>query len=295
MLGRTVGAEIQGGTDPLAGVRPLIAQAPETLVNLECVVSEEGASRLGKTYDFRAPLEAVRVLTGAGISAVSLANNHANDFGTTALLDSISRLKAGDVFPIGAAATTADAYAPHFFSTRAGIRGAIIALDDTDARAPEIATARDLERVAAALAKARSEASFVFAFVHWGDENTSHVTERQRELARWLIDHGADAVAGSHPHRVQGADSYHGRPIVYSLGNLVFDGAPGLPGWNHGQLLEFNLATGRPTFQLVPVELDARGFPSLVETSENQEREKSFATAGAAFSRSRVQGASKNR
>jgi hypothetical protein len=272
MLGRTIGAEIQRGTDPLAGVRPLIAHSQQTLVNLECVLSEQGALRPGKPYNLRAPLDTVRVLAGAGISTVSLANNHANDFGTTALLDSITRLKEGNVFPIGAAETTANAYAPHFFSTRTGTTGAIIALDDTDAGAPEIATARDTERVSAALAKARSEASFVFAFVHWGDENTSRVTERQRELARWLIDHGADAVAGSHPHCVQGADSYHGRPIIYSLGNLVFDGAPSLPGWNHGQLLEFNLATGGPIFRLVPVELDARGFPQIAEHEMIKER-----------------------
>ncbi len=295
MLGRTIGAEIERGIDPLERVRPLLAHAPETLVNLECVVSEEGESRPGKHYNLRAPLDAVRVLTAAGISTVSLANNHASDFGTTALLDSISRLKAGDVSPIGAGETPVNAYAPHFFTTRTGTRGAVIALDDTGEHTPEIATARNLERVTAALAKARSEAAFVFAFVHWGNENTPTVTERQRELARWLIDNGADAVAGSHPHCVQAADSYHGRPIIYSLGNLVFDGAPTLSGWNRGQFLEFNLAAGRSTFRLVPVQLDARGFPSLTATNENQEREKSFATAGAAFSRNRVQGASKNR
>lgn len=61
------------------------------------------------------------------------------------------------------------------------------------------------------------------------------------------------------------------------------NGSPGPPG-------------ARPaSFRLVPVQLDAREFPSLTATHENQEREKSFATAGAAFSRNRVQGASKNR
>jgi hypothetical protein len=62
--------------------------------------------------------------------------------------------------------------------------------------------------------------------------------------------------------------------------------------WNRGALLEVNLSSARPSFQLVPVQLDARGFPQLVEIHD---REKKFATAGAAFSRSRVQGASKNR
>jgi poly-gamma-glutamate synthesis protein (capsule biosynthesis protein) len=104
--------------------------------------------------------------------------------------------------------------------------------------------------------------------MHWGEENTEKVSDRQRELARWLIDHGADAVAGSHPHCIQPFDAYHGRPIFYSLGNLVFDGAPTLPSWNRGHLLEFSLGGIRPSFRLVPVQLDARGFPHVVPTSE---------------------------
>ncbi len=64
-------------------------------------------------------------------------------------------------------------------------------------------------------------------------------------------------------------DYYHGRPVVYSLGNLVFDGAPSVPAWNKGDLFEVKL--GRPgsketSFRLIPVKLDARGFPNLLES-----------------------------
>jgi poly-gamma-glutamate synthesis protein (capsule biosynthesis protein) len=94
-----------------------------------------------------------------------------------------------------------------------------------------------------------------------------------------LIDHGVDAVVGSHPHCVQPFDSYHGRPIIYSLGNLVFDGAPSLPNWNQGRLLEVD--AGQPgvrpaSFRLVPVQLDARGFPQIVD-DKIQERRFSIA------------------
>jgi poly-gamma-glutamate capsule biosynthesis protein CapA/YwtB (metallophosphatase superfamily) len=293
MLGRTVGTEIVSGADPLAGIRPQLERASAKLVNLECVLSDKGNAVAGKRYSLRAPLEAMRVLTEARINAVSLANNHAADFGPEALLDSIARLQAGDVAAIGAGETIARAYAPHFLTTPAGTRAAIIALTDID-DGPDpvsVARARDRDRVAASITEARATASFVLVFVHWGDENTNTVNERQRELARWLIDHGADAVVGSHPHCVQPFDAYHGRPIVYSLGNLVFDGAPTLPGWNRGQLVEVSLGKpGEQLFRLIPVHLDARGFPQLV-----QDDGKSVATAGAAFSRNRVQGASKNR
>jgi Bacterial capsule synthesis protein PGA_cap len=265
MLGRSVGAEIERGADPLAGIRSRFERASENLINLECVLSDQGRAAASKPYSLRAPLEAMRVLTSARINTVSLANNHAADFGRDGLLDAIARLRANQISVVGASETAA--YAPHFFTTRTGAKAAVIALDDIGDGADDtlIASARNKERVAAAIAEARGLASFVLVFMHWGEENTARVNDRQRELARWLIDHGADAVAGSHPHCVQPFDSYHGRPIFYSLGNLVFDGAPTLPSWNRGNLLEVNLRGIRPSFRLVPVQLDARGFPQAVD------------------------------
>jgi poly-gamma-glutamate synthesis protein (capsule biosynthesis protein) len=95
------------------------------------------------------------------------------------------------------------------------------------------------------------------------------VTDEQRQLARWLVDHGVDVVVGSHPHRLQPLDFYHGRAIAYSLGNLVFDGAPTVPAWNHGALLEVGLATdGRiSSTRLIPVVLQD-GLPQIQSSSE---------------------------
>ena len=278
MLGRAIGAEIERGADPFAGIREQLARAANRIVNLECVLSDKGAAVIGKRYCLRAPLDAMRVLTSARINAVSLANNHAADFGAEGLLDAMARLRTNSISVLGE-------NEPIIFQTRTGGKAAVIALDDTNEE-------RSLDRpgVAAQIAAARARAPFVLVFMHWGEENTSRITERQRELARWLIDHGVDAIAGAHPHCIQPFDSYHGRPIFYSLGNLVFDGAPTLPSWNRGNLLELDLSGTRPAFRLVPVQLDARGFPQLVAPTE-----KIFAAAGAAFSRNRVQGASKNR
>lgn len=260
MLGRTVGAEIERGADPLAGIRPLFERASNRIVNLECVVSDKGTALAGKRYCFRAPLDAIHVLTAARINAVGLANNHAGDFGTDGLLDAIARLQANNISAIFATE-------PRVFQTRTGAKAAVVALDDTD----EV-NALDRDRAAAAIAEARRQASFVLVFMHWGEENTERISDRQRELARWLIDHGADAIAGTHSHCLQPFDAYHGRPIFYSLGNLVFDGAPTLPSWNRGELLEFNLRSVPPSFRLVPVQLDARGFPQVADSETKGRR-----------------------
>ena len=278
MLGRTIGAAIENGADPFAAIRSQFERGSNRIVNLECVLSDKGAPIVGKRYSFRAPLDAMRVLTSAQINAVSLANNHARDFGQDGLLDAIARLQANKISVIGA-------NEKHVFTTLRNAKAAVVAFDDTNDE-----NGFDRDRAAAVIAEARREASFVLAFMHWGEENSVNVTARQRELARWLIDHGADAIAGTHPHCVQPFDSYHGHPIFYSLGNLVFDGAPTLPNWNRGNLLEVDLGPTRPAFHLVPIQLDARGFPQLVRPDE-----KVFATTGAAFSRNRVQGASKKR
>jgi poly-gamma-glutamate synthesis protein (capsule biosynthesis protein) len=85
------------------------------------------------------------------------------------------------------------------------------------------------ERVAAAA----EEVPYVVVVLHWGEMGSRDITPRQRELARACVDAGADLVAGSHPHVIQGIEVWKGVPIMYSLGNLVFfsqseDGKRGL-------------------------------------------------------------------
>jgi poly-gamma-glutamate synthesis protein (capsule biosynthesis protein) len=260
MLGRTIGVEIERGADPLSGIQERLLGASNRIVNLECVPSDKGAPIPGKRYCLRAPVDAMHVLASAGITAVSLANNHAGDFGPEGLADAMARLRASGILVLGP-------NEPITFQTPTGAKAAVIALDDTDEP-----SSLDRARVSAQIMEARREASFVLVFMHWGEENTSRVTERQRELARWLIDRGVDAIAGSHPHCIQAFDAYRGRPIIYSLGNLVFDGAPTVPSWNKGQLLAFDLSGVRPSFRLIPVQLDARGFPQITEPESKERR-----------------------
>jgi poly-gamma-glutamate synthesis protein (capsule biosynthesis protein) len=70
--------------------------------------------------------------------------------------------------------------------------------------------------------RCRTEAGVqaIIAMPHWGHEGTREIAGGQREWARWLIEHGADAVAGSGPHCPQELDAWLGRPICYSTGNL---------------------------------------------------------------------------
>lgn len=263
MLGRSCAAKIENGTDPFASIATLLRGASFAAANLECTISNLGDS--SDRYAFRAPVCSAQVLRRAGFCAMGMANNHALDFGAAALNDCAARLSQEQVLPIGVALPGSNAYTPSFFSVLDGKKIALLAINAVGpAVDPQIAAASDRSGLNAAITNARSHANFVICLVHWGVENSEQITDEQRELARWLIDRGVDLVVGSHPHCVQALDFYHGRPIAYSLGNLVFDGAPTVESWNRGALLQIGLdknAQGSSAC-LIPIVLE-NGFPQL--------------------------------
>ncbi len=238
MLGRSCAAKIQNGTDPFEGISSLIRQASFAAANLECTISNLGGAT--NRYAFRAPAQSAQLLRRTGFDAMGLANNHALDFGTVALQDSAAHLLREEIEPVGVETPTRKACDPSFFSVSDGKKIALFAIS-AFGQGSEIATASRRAELKIAIGNARSRADLVVCLVHWGIENSERITDEQRELARWLVDRGVDLVIGSHPHCVQPLDFYHGRPIAYSLGNLVFDGAPSVASWNHGALLQATL------------------------------------------------------
>jgi Bacterial capsule synthesis protein PGA_cap len=263
MLGRSCAAKIKNGIDPFAGIAPLLHSASFAAANLECTISNLGDS--AERYAFRAPEGSAQLLRRSGFRAMGLANNHALDFGAVALDDCAAHLVQDQIEPIGLGKSGGNTYTPSFFSMLDGKRIALLAITDVGpAAGPQIDAASDRPGLNAAIANARSHANFVVCLVHWGVENSENVTDEQRQLGRWLIDHGVDLVVGSHPHCVQALDFYHGSPIAYSLGNLVFDGAPTLESWNRGALLQIGLNQNAQASSacLIPIVLED-GFPRV--------------------------------
>jgi poly-gamma-glutamate synthesis protein (capsule biosynthesis protein) len=73
------------------------------------------------------------------------------------------------------------------------------------------------------IAAVRQHVDYLIVFMHWGIEYSSADSAEQQSAARRAVEAGADFVVGSHPHVVQPSETYGGKPIVYSLGNFVFD------------------------------------------------------------------------
>jgi hypothetical protein len=188
MLGRSCAAKIENGIDPFAGIAPLLHSASFAAANLECTISNLGDS--AQRYAFRAPAHSAQLLRRSGFCAMGLANNHALDFGTAALDDCAAHLFGEQVQPVGVGEPDRSALVPSFFSMLDGKRIALLAITDVGpAAGPKIAVASDRSGLNAAIANARSHANFVVCLVHWGVENSEKVTDEQRQLARWLIDH----------------------------------------------------------------------------------------------------------
>jgi len=229
MLDETPGAEIAHGRDPFAPVAAILNSADIRIGNLECVVAAGGEAEPGKPYTFRAhprtlvPLKQHR-------DAVTLANNHSGDFGPSAFGEMLSLLEQHGIGYVGGGATLAQAHRPLVIE-RHGLRIALLGYNEflprsseADYDQPGVAWSED-EQVQYDITAARDHdhADRVIPVMHWGWEHETTASPRQRQLARLMIDAGADAVGG-HPHVIQDTDQYRARPIIYSLGNFIFNG-----------------------------------------------------------------------
>lgn len=218
-------------------VKPLLSDADLTFANLECALSDRGTPVPGKKFTFRGSPGAVTGLKWSGIDVVSVANNHARDYGETAFIDTLQHLLTAGIGYAGGGRNADEAFSHRLFSIPGkGKKVAFLAFSDvlpagwaaTSSR-PGVAPARDESRVLEAVKKARQEADLVVVAVHWGVEYDYQPTARQKRLAHLLVDAGADLVLGHHPHVVQPVEFYQGALIAYSLGNFVFSpgGSPG--------------------------------------------------------------------
>ncbi len=263
LMDRSEAADI----DPFAGIVPPLSSADIALVNVEMVISDRGEPLDDKEYTFRAPPSAASRIAAAGIDVANLANNHAADFGPEALLDTVDLLESEDVIALGAGATSADAYRHRIIEVRPGVRVAFVGASmvvplgfPATGTRPGIASAYQQDRVLASVRAAAGEAEVVIAVVHWGIERMTCPDGRQRDFAFRLLQHGADAVIGQHPHVLQPVAFDDGQLVAYSLGNFVWHFRSGITGDTGVLQIDFD-GSEIVGWSLYPHQLDANGAP----------------------------------
>ncbi|MDE0288379.1 MAG: CapA family protein [bacterium] len=224
------------GVDPFEFIEPALDSADLAVVNSEMAISDRGEP-LDKQYVFRAPPSAARRIASAGIDVVSLANNHAMDYGPAALVDTVDLLESAGVVALGAGPTRADAYRYRVLAVHDDVHVAFVGVSMIVPRGfpagPDsagIASARPPSRVLDSVRSASRISDVVVAVVHWGVERSTCPSDAQRAFARDLMDAGADAVIGHHPHVLQPVEFSGGRLVAYSLGNFVWHPRWGITG-----------------------------------------------------------------
>ncbi len=274
MLARDIGTRIanEGIDAPFRKVQTIFDRADLLLGNLECVVSTRGTQQQ-KLYTFRAKPKAVGALTSAGFDIVGLANNHALDYGRTALGDTMSNLHKAGIRYAGAGADLAQARAPVIL-VRNGLRIAFLVRVDAkldsnewphlDWEATEhgsgLAYARPAE-LRADVRAARRQADVVVVMLHSGREYAKGPTKAQRRVVDAAIAGGAALVVSAHPHVLQVATRTGSTLTAWSLGNFLFDGFETVSGARDSAILDVALTRdGVTAVRWHPVILRG-GFP----------------------------------
>jgi poly-gamma-glutamate synthesis protein (capsule biosynthesis protein) len=208
-------------------VRDLFRDADLALVNLEGpAIKSFRWHPHGLTFTFDPELLAG--LKNAGVDVVTIGNNHIGNAGPHGVVETIGHLDELGVAHVGAGRDDSTARAPAWFD----VAGQRVALLGYDAIRPAYnATARQAGsaglapgRYGADVAAARNAgADVVVVLPHWGVEYTAAPTAVQRAHARALAAAGTTLILGSHSHVAGAMELIDGRPVFYSLGNLIFD------------------------------------------------------------------------
>ncbi|MDD4681475.1 MAG: AmmeMemoRadiSam system protein B, partial [Clostridia bacterium] len=241
MLGRGVGDSLKangfGFLHPFTEIFDCFENADILFGNLEQPITSHEKS-LDKNYKYilESVPEAIQGIQYAGFNMLSLANNHMMDYYWEGLDDTITILDDSDISHAGAGRDLIDARKPAIIEKK-GLKIALLAYTDmayveyrgnpplyfaADIHKPGVAPLR-LELIQEDIQKVREQVDIIILSLHWGEEDSFRISEQQKKLAHELSDAGADIILGHHPHWFQGIEIYNGKPIVYSLGNFIFD------------------------------------------------------------------------
>jgi poly-gamma-glutamate capsule biosynthesis protein CapA/YwtB (metallophosphatase superfamily) len=244
----------------LSLIRDVIQKAEISFCQLETAYSDKGSQgSSGPRGAMRHDLKNYAAIPFAGFKVVSMASNHAMDWGSDALIDCIARLRRDGMVCPGAGADIEEARQPSMFD-RGGTRIAFLSycsvapkgyyaskgkpgvapmraithyepLEDDQPGTPcEIFTypvTEDLEELLADIKRARQTADIVVLSLHWGIHYfRAAIAGYQPAVAHAAIDAGADIILGHHPHMLKGIEVYKGKVILYSIGNFAFDSHP---------------------------------------------------------------------
>lgn len=212
-------------------INDLLNSSIINIANFEGTIASNSDPYVLKKYLLKMPSSVPQMINEIGINGVTLANNHTLDYGLPGLIDTMWYLGRAKIKYSGAGFSFQDAIKPMVFSSS---KGAICIFsfsktfpEDFWAKKKSFGTAHPSLKDAKKVVESSKEfCSFIFTVFHWGAEGSRKAKPYQRHLAREMINSGASAVLGHHPHVIQEIEFYKNSPIIYSLGNFIFGTIP---------------------------------------------------------------------
>lgn len=211
---------------PFRKIQPQLSQFDFVIGNLETPITRRGTPVRDRFYIFRLNPSLAKSLTTINLSGVTLGNNHLFDYGPEGVYDTIQNLENLGIKFSGAGPTLEEARRP--ITLESGMIKVYIlsycgrppdryyAGNDRPGTAP-----MDMKIITEDINKYKKHNNVVIVSLHWGIEQTHMIQKDQISLAHEIINQGADAIVGHHPHWPQGIEIYRQKPIIYSLGNFV--------------------------------------------------------------------------
>ncbi|WP_033333553.1 MULTISPECIES: CapA family protein [Streptomyces] len=265
---------VQPPEPALGPISATLADADLSVLNLETAITGRGAPE-PKLYTFRTSPKALSVLKDSGVDVVSMANNHAVDFGADGLTDTLAAKDSSPIPVVGVGRNAKEAYAPYVTTVR-GVKVAVVAASQVEdltnqkwragANKPGIASALDVPALVKAVETAKQQAPVVLVYLHWGEEGKACPTAAQTTVAKKLATAGATAVVGTHAHTMVGSGMLGNTYIGYGFGNFLWYGTSDYPNSNDTGVTTLTLtADGKVTGEaFAPAAIDDKGIPEPV-------------------------------
>lgn len=243
------------------------------VANSEFTVSDRGEKMPGKYYTFRGSPKRLPIYNEMGVDLVTLANNHVYDFGEIAFNDMINSLNEYKIPYIGAGKTKEEAKRPYYFIVN-GYKIAFVNATRAEKLilTPEATTTSggvfrcyDPTEFIEVIKNAKKESDYVIALIHWGREDSHELEEVQKETSKVYINAGADVIVGSHAHVLQEIEFYEEKPIIYNLGDFIFNNETKDTG-----IFQIRLNNnGKMDYYFIPA-YESQEYTSLLEGTEKQ-------------------------
>jgi len=212
--------------------------------NLEGAVSDQGIDQKN-LYSFRMNPAVIPALKGAGVSILSVANNHIGDWGRIAFIDTLASLKENEILYTGGGNNKKEVETPTIiekYGIKIGFlgfsdKGPNYMATDTDKAGILLANNPNFDEI---IKNASKQVDYLVVTFHFGEEYQAKHNTRQEYLAHRAVDDGAKIIIGSHSHVIEDTEVYKNSFIAYSLGNFIFDQSWSKPTMQ-GMLLEVKL------------------------------------------------------